>query len=178
MNRQQKAEIVEKLSSALEGAPFVALADYRGVSVPEIGAFRDALREGGTAYMVVKNTLVRRAVAGTPYEGLDAYLSGMTGLVISGDDPIASAKVLREASKELEKVEKFELKGGYFDGDILDGAAIGKVADLPSKEELLSQLLMTIQEGPRQLVGVIQAPARDLVNLLKNYENKLADGEA
>jgi large subunit ribosomal protein L10 len=108
-------------------------------------------------------------------EGVSQWLSGMTGWVISGDDPIATAKVVRDAIKDLNKAEKFTIKGGFFEGEALDAAAIVKVADLPSREELLVSLLRTLQEGPRQVLGVLQAPARDLLFLLKNYENKLAD---
>jgi large subunit ribosomal protein L10 len=122
---------------------------------------------------VEKNTLINRAVQDTEMEGLGKYLSGMTGVVISGEDAIASAKAIRSVVSEF-KGSTFVLKGGFFDGDILDAKQIEKVADLPSKEELLSTLLRTIQEGPRQVLGVIQGPARDLVNLLKNYENTLS----
>jgi large subunit ribosomal protein L10 len=93
--------------------------------------------------------------------------------VISGEDAIASAKAIRSVVSEF-KGSTFVLKGGFFDGDILDAKQLDKVADLPSKEELLTTLLRTIQEGPRQVLGVIQGPARDLVNLLKNYENTLS----
>jgi large subunit ribosomal protein L10 len=98
----------------------------------------------------------------------------MTGVIILGDDAIESAKAIRSVVSEF-KGSTFTLKGGYFDGDILDAKQLAKVADLPSKEELLSTLLRTIQEGPRQVLGVIQGPARDLVNLLKNHENKLSE---
>ena len=85
--------------------------------------------------------------------------------------------MLRKICKDFQKEGVFNLKGGYFDGDVLNADQLDKVADYPSKEELLSMLLRTIQEGPRQVLGVIQGPARDLVNLLKNYEHKLNEGE-
>jgi large subunit ribosomal protein L10 len=106
-------------------------------------------------------------------EPLGDHLAGMTGWVISGEDPIAAAKVLRDATKDLRKDEKFVVKAGYFDGQTLDAAAVDKVADLPSKEELLSLLLRTMQEGPRRVMGVIRGPIRDMLYLLKNYEDKL-----
>jgi large subunit ribosomal protein L10 len=179
MNRTQKEAYVEDLRGRLTSAPFLALADYRGVDVAEINHFRRTLAAKGIEYEVIKNTLVRRALAGTEYEAVVANLVGMTGWVISGEDPIDAAKTLKLVFKELdfEKKEKFGLKGGYFDGKVLEGVDVIKVADLPSKEELLVMLLRTIQEGPRQMVSVVQAPARDLVNLLKNYENKLAEAE-
>jgi large subunit ribosomal protein L10 len=110
-------------------------------------------------------------------EGLGEHLTGMSGWVLSGEDPVAAAKALRDATKELAKAKTFIVKGGYFDGQTLDPAGVAKVADLPSKEELLSLLLRTLQAGPRQVMGVIRGPARDLLYLLKNYEDKLASAE-
>ncbi len=178
MNYQQKVELVEQLSERLQSAPLVVLTDYRGVDVAEINQFRRALEAQGVEYRVIKNTLGRRAVEGTELEGLAKHMTGMTGWVLSGDDPIATAKVLRDVTKDLNKKEKLLLKAGFFDGQTLDSAEIKKVADLPSREELLALLLRTLQEGPRQVLGVLQAPARDLLYLLKNYETKLEESGA
>lgn len=175
MNYTEKQAYVEDLSTRLKATPLVMLADYRGVTVAEIDALRRSFEAKGIQYEVIKNTLGRRAIAGTDMEGLGEWLTDMTGWVISGDDPIATAKAVRDTIKDLNKAEKFQIKGGYFDGEALDADAIKKVADLPSKEELLVTLLRTIQEGPRQILGVLQAPARDLLYLLKNYETKLAE---
>jgi large subunit ribosomal protein L10 len=179
MNRTQKEAHVADLRAKLTAAPFLALADYRGVDVAEINKFRRTLGAKGIEYLVIKNTLAKRALAGTEMESVTEGLGGMTGWVISGEDPIDAAKTLKSLIKELDfkKQEKFILKNGFFDGELIEGAAVEKVADLPSKEELLVLLLRTMQEGPRQMVSVVQAPARDLVNLLKNYENKLAEAE-
>ncbi|RME25041.1 MAG: 50S ribosomal protein L10 [Deltaproteobacteria bacterium] len=175
MNRTQKAELVEGLAARLAETPLVILADYRGVTVNEITALRREIRAAGAEYKVVKNTLLRRAIEGTDKEGMNQFLAGMTGVVLSGDDPIATAKSLRDLTKDLQKEKRFIIKGGWFEGDALDAEAVKKVADLPSREELLSLLLRTIQEGPRQVLGVVQAPARDLLYLLKNYERKLEE---
>jgi large subunit ribosomal protein L10 len=177
MNRDQKVELVEQLSERLQSTPLVVLTDYRGVDVAEINQFRRSLEANGIEYRVIKNTLGRLAVEGTDLEGLASHMTGMTGWVLSGEDPIAAAKVLRDITKDLNKNDKLLLKAGYFDGQTLDGAEVKKVADLPSREELLSLLLRTIQEGPRQVLGILQAPARDLLYLLKNYETKLEEAE-
>jgi large subunit ribosomal protein L10 len=179
MNRTQKAEAIADFADRLSRAPFVAVADYRGITVEQINGLRRALEKEGVEYMVIKNSLAKRAIAGTPMEGLGEHLSGMSSWVLSGEDPVAAAKVLRENTKDLVKADTFTLKAGYFDGETLEPAALSKVADLPSKEELLSLLLRTLQAGPRQLQGVIRGPARDFMYLLKNYEDKLAaDGAA
>lgn len=177
MNRAQKAEMVKEFAERLSNAPFVAVADYRGITVEQVDVLRRSLEKEGIEYRVIKNTLAKRAIAGTPMEGLGEHLTGMSGWVLSGEDPVAAAKALRDATKELAKAKTFIVKGGYFDGQTLDPAGVAKVADLPSKEELLSLLLRTLQAGPRQVMGVIRGPARDLLYLLKNYEDKLASAE-
>lgn len=177
MNRAQKVEYVAALTQRIQEAPLVMLTDYRGVQVNEITRFREHLRQRGMRYEVVKNTLARLAVKDTQHEALADHLTGMTGWIFSGEDPIAAAKAVREVTKELDfkKKERFSIKGGFFEGEALTGEQVEKVADLPSKEELLSTLLRTLQEGPRQVMGVIQGPARDLLYVLKNYERKLAE---
>jgi large subunit ribosomal protein L10 len=178
MDRTEKAEYVNALAERLKKAPLVMVADYRKVTVAEINAFRRAMQAKGLQYEVIKNTLARRAIAGTPMEAVAPMLTGMTGWIISSEDPIESAKVVREATKDLKKAEKLVIKGGYFDGEALGAEAVMKVADLPGKAELLTTLLRTVQEGPRQVLGVLQGPARDLLYVLKNYEAKLAEAGA
>ena len=173
---EKKQTLVNALREDLANAPLIALVNYEKITVDQINTVRRSFEEKGIRYFVAKNSLINLAVKGTEREGLGQYLTGMTGVVLSSEDAIETAKVLRETVKEF-KGETFTLKGGYFDGDVLDEKQIDKVADLPSKEELLTTLLRTLQEGPRQVLGVIQGPARDLVNLLKNYENKLSESE-
>ena len=175
MSRAEKENLVEGLSSRLKSAPFVALADYRGITVEEVNALRNKFREAGIHYEVIKNKLAKLSIAGSDKEGLNGLLTGMTSWIISGEDPIAAAKVLKAETEALIKGERFSIKGGYFDGEILDGKGVIDVAELPSKDELFAMLLGLLQKGPQQVLGVVQAPGRDLVNLLKNYESKLAD---
>lgn len=175
MNRTEKAEIISNLAATMHRTQFLAVADYRKVTVAEITALREKFRAAGMQYLVVKNTLASRAMEGTALAVLGPKLKGMNGLIIAEADPIAAARSLREISKDLKKAEKFQVWGGYFDGACLDAAEVDKVADLPGREELLSTLLATMQEGPRQILGVIQGPARDLMYLLKNYEQKLEE---
>ena len=176
MNRATKETIVNQLKVELAETPLIALIDYRGVTVEQINKVRRKCEEKGIQYVVRKNTLVKKAIEGTDREALGAILSGMTGMIIAGEEGVEAAKGIREICADFKKEGVFNLKGGFFDGDVLDATQIDKVADLPSKEELLTMLLRTLQEGPRQVLGVIQGPARDLVNLLKNYENQLAEG--
>ena len=175
MSRAEKANVVDGLTTRLENAPFVALADYRGISVEEVNALRNKFREAGVHYEVIKNKLAKRAIAGSEKEAMNDLLVGMTAWIISGEDPIAAAKLLKAETKDLVKSEVFALKGGFFDGELLDSKGVSDVAELPSKDELFAMLLGLLQKGPQQVLGVVQAPARDLVTLLKNYEAKLAD---
>jgi large subunit ribosomal protein L10 len=172
MNRIQKEDLVTTLSEAIVGAPLVMLAAYEGSTVVETEALRNKLREDGLRLQVVKNTLMKRAIAETEVEILSAHLSGMTGVVISNDDPIASARAFRDA---LDPKGAIKLKVAFFEGGVYEGIAAAAIADLPGRDELLVSLLRTLQAGPRQVLSVMQGPARDLLYLLKNYEQKLAD---
>jgi large subunit ribosomal protein L10 len=175
MSRNEKVSIVDSLSSRLENAPFIALADYRGISVAEVTDLRAKFKEAGVHYEVIKNKLAKLAVEGTDLEPLQEMLQGMTTWIISGEDPIAAAKLLKAETKKLVDAERFTIKGGFFDGELLDSKGVTDVAELPSKDQLFAMLLGLLQKGPQQVLGVVQAPARDLVTLLKNYEAKLAD---
>jgi len=177
MSRANKATLVDGLTTRLESAPFVALADYRGITVEEVNELRTKFKNAGIHYEVIKNKLAKRAIAGSDKEALNELLVGMTSWIISGEDPIAAAKVLKAETEKLVKDEKFTIKGGFFDGEFLDSKGVIDVAELPSKDELFAMLLGLLQKGPQQVLGVVQAPGRDLVNLLKNFESKLADGE-
>lgn len=172
MNREEKAAFIEDIRTRFENAPFVALADFQGSTVAQMDALRRACEPVDAHFRVVKNTLCKRAVAGTPAEALSKHFVGNVGVLFSGEDPIAAAKMLKDA---LKANEKLQLKAGFFEGDVLDAKATEAVATLPSREDLLATLLRTIQEGPRQVMGVIQAPARDLLYLLQNYAKKLED---
>ena len=174
MNRAQKTEFVQSLRSTLQECPLIVVADYKGTTANMVNHFRRRLDEFQFTMTIVKNTLARRAVEGTELEGLNEFFNGMTAVVLSGDDPIAGAKALRDALKETGTIK---VRGGFFEGDVLDAVGVKAIADLPSREELLVTLLRTVQEPPRQLLGVLQAPARDLLYLLKNFEDKLAEAE-
>ena len=124
----------------------------------------------GLYFRVVKNTLAVRALRGTGKESLADHFVGNIGLIASGEDPIAAAKLVKAYTKDNENIK---IKAGFFDGDVLDAKKVLAVADLPSKDELQSMLLATLQAGPRNLLGVLQAPARDLLYLLSNYAQEL-----
>lgn len=175
---QKKADSLNLLKEKLDGAPLVVLVDYERVNVEDINGIRRKFEEAGVDYLVAKNNILKKAIEGTDKADLAPLLKGMTGVIFSGEDGVGAAKLVKSITNDRKKLPGFVVKGGFFDGTVLSsGAEVNKVADLPSKEELLTMLLRTVQEGPRQILGVIQGPARDLVNLIKNYEHKLSEAE-
>lgn len=137
MVRPDKVAKVEEVSADLSGAAATLLTHYRGLSVTEISELRTRLRDAGAEMKVVKNTLTRRAAAQAGIDGLDELLVGPTGLILCGEDPVAPAKVLKEFAKDHPELV---VRGGYFDGEVLDELATIKLADLESREDLLAKL--------------------------------------
>lgn len=172
MNRQEKHEFVDTFREQLQTAPFVVVAGYAGTPVNTSNKMRRSLEEGEVQVRIVKNTLAKLALEGTGREDLAPFFTGMTLVVLTGADPISGAKAIKDA---FSGVKTIEVRAGHFEGDLLDSAAVSVVASLPSREELLVQLLRTIQEPARRVLGILQAPARDLLFLLENYENKLSE---
>ncbi len=174
MDRQGKHEFVASFREQIHGAPFVVVAGYVGTPVNTSNKMRRNLEEDGVQVRIVKNTLARLALEGTGREDLTPFFTGMTLVALSNEDPIQSAKALKDAFGEVKTIQ---VRAGHFEGELLDAAGVTAVAALPSREELFVQLLRTIQEPARRVLGVLQAPARDLLYLLKNYENKLSEDE-
>jgi large subunit ribosomal protein L10 len=170
MNREQKTLFVENVQTRFADAPLVILTDFKGSTVAQLQHLRRACGEAGAEFQIVKNTLCKLALAGTDMESLAPHFRGNIAVVFSGEDAIATAKLFKE---QRQVNENLETRAGFFEGDLLDVGGVEMVATLPSREELLSTLLRTLQEGPRQVMGVIQGPARDLLYLLNNYASKL-----
>lgn len=172
MNRSEKAEFIDDVRGLMEASPFVVLTDFQGASVLELDQFRRGVEKAGANFRVVKNSLCRIALADSSKTALVKHFRGNVGVVTSGEDAVATAKAFRTLIKENEKIK---VRVGFFDGDLLDSKQVDAVADLPSREELLGQLLATIEEAPRQVLRVLQAPARDLLSVLLNYATKLEE---
>jgi large subunit ribosomal protein L10 len=172
MNRTDKEQFVAEIRSRFEASPLVILSDWKGSTVDEMNELRRACEPAGIHFQVVKNTLCKRAVEGTEHEGLTQYFKGNIGVFFSGEDPIAAAKLYKESRKDNDKLI---CRAGFFEGSVIDEAGVDVVATLPSREELLVTLLRTLQAGPRQVLGVLQGPARDLLYLLNNYATKLEE---
>ncbi len=171
--RQQKEETVLELHEKLAAVQSVLAVDYRGLTVREAQDLRRRFREVGEGqieYRVAKNTLLRRAVDGTPAAPIAEYLTGPTALALSYDEPSAVARVLVDFAKEN---EKFEIKGGVVEGEVIDLETIWQLAALPGKQELRGMLAGTLQAPMRNLAGTLQALLGHLRNALDARQAQL-----
>ncbi len=170
MNIGQKEQSVGELQSLFKGAPAAFLVDYQRCTCQELTTLRRDLRPSGAKLAVVKNTLARLAVAGTPAEKLSNSFEGMTAVVWSGADPVAPAKVLSTFAKSK---ESFSIRGGVFEGALLDQAGVQSLATMPSKEEMQSKLLALINAPAVQLLRMLNAPASSLARLLEAWRAEI-----
>ncbi|OUM89116.1 MAG: 50S ribosomal protein L10 [Bacillus thermozeamaize] len=154
--REEKVKLVEALTEQLKNNSCVLLADYRGLTVAEMTELRKQLREAGVEFKVVKNTLTRRAAAAAEIEGLEQYLVGPTAIAFSREDVVAPAKILTKFAKEHEELE---IKGGLVEGKVVSLDEIKALADLPSREGLLSMLLSVLQAPIRNFALAVKAVA-------------------
>ncbi|MDX2084918.1 MAG: 50S ribosomal protein L10 [Candidatus Melainabacteria bacterium] len=175
---QQKKAAFEGLFEELKDARIIVVADYRGLTVAELTDLRKQLREQQATLTVAKNTIMRRVIQGTPVEGLSASLSGPTAVLVGKGDQVAPIKVIRDYLKKNKKPN--ELRGGYLDGSVLDAKEVLSLADLPSKEVLLAQLVGCINAPLSGLAMVIQGPQSALVRALGQIadQKKLQEGAA
>ena len=172
MNRTEKEQVVQELSQRLTDVQATFLADYRGINVEQATQLRRELTQAGVEYRVVKNNLLKLAAQGTPSEDLQPYCVGPTAIELSGDDPIAPAKILSKFAKEI---EAFELKAGILSGKLLSVAEISALAALPSREELLAKALSSMNAPVTNFVGTLAAIPRSLVQVLDAIgQNKAA----
>ena len=137
-----KKPIVDEIADAIKGAQSVVLVDYRGLTVEQDTELRKQLREANITYKVYKNTMMNFAFKGTDCEALAPYLEGPSAVAISTEDATAPARILCKFAKTADKLE---VKGGIVEGIVYDAAGIENVSKIPSREELLSKLLGSIQ---------------------------------
>ena len=171
MNRSEKVAMVESIGAVVADAESIVLAEYRGLEVDAITALRREARGAGVHLRVLKNSLARRAVAGTPFEKLSDQMFGPLIYGIS-TDPMAAARVLHNFAKGNQKLV---LKAGAMRNSLMDTAAVTALASLPSREELLARLLGTMQAPVAQFVRTLnEVPAR-FVRTLAAVEKSKAE---
>ena len=163
-NVEQLSEIKDRLQEA--GAVWVV--DYRGLSVKQIQELRRNIRGADAQMFVYKNTLMHIALTDLEMASMDEILSGPSAFIFTGEDPVASAKAIKEFAKTNDALE---IKGGIMDGAFQDAAAVKAIADLPSREELIAKLLGTISnpmaKTVRTLNAVLEAPVRAIAEVAK-----------
>ena len=150
MRRTEKEQLVAELRSKIDGAKALYFTDFTGLNVKRMTELRRRLRRAGVEYVVIKNTLALRAVNESGLTG--SRLKGPTGVVVSRD-PIAAAKVLSDFARENE--QKPTVKGGLLDGQPLDQAQVKKLATMPSREQMLSELGASFQAPLAAFVGAL-----------------------
>jgi large subunit ribosomal protein L10 len=167
VNREEKTALIAQINERLRGSSLAVMTEYRGLTVAQLNRLRRELKQVGGAYQVTKNTLTRRALKDTAFEKLEALLTGPTGIVTAGQEPVAVAKVL---VRFAEQHDKLKITGGVLDGAVLPAANVSALAKLPSREVLLAQLLGLINAPASQLLRTIQEPAAQVARLLGALE--------
>lgn len=153
---EQKKPIVEEISEHIKDAQSVVLVTYSGITVEQDTALRKEMREAGVVYKVYKNTMMNFAVEGTQFEGLKDYFEGPSAIAICYDDPTVAAGIL---SKYMKTAKTLEFKAGVIEGTCYDAKGMVAVADIPSREVLLSRLLGSFQGPMASFARVIKAIA-------------------
>lgn len=152
MTKAKRQDTVEALQAELRASPNVYLTDFTGLDVLRMTDLRRRLRGAGVKYLVVKNTLMQRALAASDITALGDHLVGPTGVVLAGEDAVSAAKVLAEFIKEHERPV---IKGGLLDGKPVTPEDVQRLAKLPSREQLLSQLAATMQAPVSGFLGAL-----------------------
>lgn len=159
LSKAQKQEIIDDLSSRFQSVPSVFVVEYQGLKVKEMEGLRKKLRENRAELKVVKNTLLEKASSGTEMEKMKDLFSGSTAIAICDGESSAMAKVFVDYSEDFPAVR---IKGGIFEGEVVDASRIERIAKLPSRQQLVSEL-----------VGLLAAPMGNLVGVLKQAQSKV-----
>jgi large subunit ribosomal protein L10 len=162
--KAEKAATVADITARLKATSTAVLADYRGMTVGQMRDLRTKLRGGGVEMIVVKNTLARRAATAAGYEPLSAELAGPIAMLFAADDVSAPARILNEY---IRANRKMVIKAGLLEGQVIKADAVTELADLPSREVLLSRLLGAMQAPLGNLASVLQAPMTKLARTIE-----------
>jgi large subunit ribosomal protein L10 len=173
-SREIKQKDLEALTSSLQNSTSAMVVSFNKLTVVKDMEFRDRLREAGAEYRVVKNTLARIAVKGTDFEQATESFKGVTAIAWTDGDPVILSKAVSKFMKD--NADHYSFKSGVVDGRLVDLQQLTTIANLPSKEELISKLLFVINAQAQRLVTVINAVPRDLAIVIKQIGDKAPAG--
>lgn len=168
--KAQKQKDLNALAEQLGNAKSAMIVSFTKLTVNKDQEFRDQLRGVGAKYQVVKNTVARLAVKGTPFEDASEHFKGVTGIAWTENEPVDLSKTVSKFIKDNATIYSF--KAGVVDGKVLDLKQVETIASLPSKEELIGQLLYVINAQAQRIVTVINAVPRDLAVVIKQIGDK------
>lgn len=174
MANPRNIKSVEELRGLLADTTTFFLVDYQGLSAADLNSLRAQVKAQGGRILVAKNTLINVVLKEQGIEGLDEQLKGPTALVLTGEDPVGPVKAVTDFAKDHAK-ELPAAKGGLLQGSVVGPEAVARVAKLPGREQILSELVGVLQAPLQQLVGVLEGPQRNLVSVITNYKNKMEE---
>ena len=170
MQRAEKAELINELHQEFGRSPHAILVDFRGLSVPAVTEFRRKVRQAGSRYRVVKNSLALRAAKDTPLEALSVKFENTTGVAYTGSDPVVLAKVLVDFAKEHPQLV---VKAGVVSGSqMLDAEGVKALATMPSLPEVRARLVGLLQAPAARLVRLLSVPGGQVARVLKAHAEK------
>ncbi|MBI5409107.1 MAG: 50S ribosomal protein L10 [Nitrospirae bacterium] len=169
LKKEEKVQAVSELQDKFRKAKGIVFTDYRGLNVEEITGLRTSLRSAALEFKVVKNTLAKRAAAGTPVEAAKDSFSGPVGIAIGYDDPVLLVKKVLEYNKTNEKLQ---IKGGIIEGGVCSLDALKTISELPPREVLLSMLAGTLQAPMSKLARLLNATLAQFVYAMEALKNK------
>ncbi|GAB4515315.1 MAG: 50S ribosomal protein L10 [Haliangiales bacterium] len=173
MDRSTKKQVVSELKDTFSNVMSVIVADYRGLDVPTVTAMRDEFRKAGCGYRVMKNTLLKIAIQGSDLEPVSTLLAGPTAVMWSDESPSAPAKLAIQYAKEQ---KHFNIRGGFFEGQLLDEPGVQQLSKMPGKAEIQASLLMTFLAAPQDFVRQIIAGPQNFMYLLDARKRAMEEG--
>lgn len=170
MDRAGKQQVLGEIKEAFTNVSAVIIADYRGITVPVVTTMRDDFRKAGCHYRVLKNSLVKIAVKGSSMEPLSQLMVGTTAVIWSNEAPQPPAQIALKWAKDE---PKFVIKGGFYEGQLLDAKGVDALAKMPGKNEIRASMLMTFLAAPQSFVAQLAAAPQNFAYLLDARKRQL-----